>query len=81
MAAIRADYFGSAAFGTISGASSMVAMLGMMGGPLVAGILADRTGSYRPGFTVLAVLAFLGAFYFLLARRPPPPSPRSGLKG
>ena len=33
MAAIRADYFGSAAFGTISGASSMVAMLGMMGGP------------------------------------------------
>ena len=32
MAAIRADYFGSAAFGTISGVSSMVAMLGMMGG-------------------------------------------------
>jgi sugar phosphate permease len=73
MAAIRADYFGSAAFGTISGASSMVAMLGMMGGPLVAGILADRTGSYRLGFTVLAVLAFLGSFFFLLARRPPPP--------
>jgi MFS family permease len=74
MAAIRADYFGSAAFGTISGASSMVAMLGMMGGPLVAGILADRTGSYRPGFIVLAVLAFLGSLYFLLARRPAPPA-------
>jgi sugar phosphate permease len=73
MAAIRADYFGSAAFGTISGVSSMVAMLGMMGGPLVAGILADRTGSYVPGFTVLAVLAFLGSFFFLLARRPPAP--------
>jgi sugar phosphate permease len=74
MAAIRADYFGSAAFGTISGASSMVAMLGMMGGPLVAGILADRTGSYQPGFIVLAVLASLGSLYFLLARRPVPPA-------
>jgi sugar phosphate permease len=73
MAAIRADYFGSAAFGAISGASSMVTMLGMMGGPLVAGMLADRTGSYRLGFTVLAVLAALGSFCFLLARRPPPP--------
>ena len=78
MAAIRADYFGSAAFGTISGASSMVAMLGMMGGPLVAGILADRTGSYRSGFIVLAVLAFLGSLYFLLARRPSPPTPGKG---
>jgi MFS family permease len=74
MAAIRADYFGSAAFGTISGASSMIAMLGMIGGPLVAGILADRTGSYRAGFIVLAVLAFLGSLYFLLARRPAPPA-------
>jgi sugar phosphate permease len=73
MAAIRADYFGSAAFGAISGASSMVTMLGMMGGPLVAGMLADRTGTYRLGFTVLAVLAALGSFCFLLARRPPPP--------
>jgi MFS family permease len=78
MAAIRADYFGSAAFGTISGASSMVAMLGMIGGPLVAGILADRTGSYRPGFIVLAVLAFLGSLYFLLARRPALPAAAKG---
>jgi MFS family permease len=52
----------------------MVAMLGMMGGPLVAGVLADRTGSYRLGFTVLASLALLGSFFFLLARRPPPPA-------
>jgi Major Facilitator Superfamily len=74
MAAIRADYFGAAAFGTISGVSSMVTMLGMMGGPLVAGILADRTGSYGPGFTVLALLALLGSVFFLLAKRPPPPA-------
>jgi sugar phosphate permease len=73
MAAIRADYFGSAAFGTISGASSVVVMLGMIGGPLVAGILADRTGSYRSGFILLAGLAFLGSVFFLLGKRPPPP--------
>jgi sugar phosphate permease len=73
MAALRADYFGSAAFGAISGASSMVAMTGMIVGPLVAGILADRTGSYRPGFIVLASLALLGSVGFVLARRPPPP--------
>jgi MFS family permease len=54
----------------------MVAMLGMMGGPLVAGLIADRPGSYRLGFTVLAALAFLGCFAFLLARRPMPRAAR-----
>ena len=57
---IRADYFGAASFGTISGISSMIVMLGMMGGPLVAGILADRTGSYVAGFHILAGMAALG---------------------
>jgi PGF-CTERM protein len=70
MAAMRADYFGSLSFGTITGVSSMFVMIGMMVGPLVAGILADRTGSYVPGFTVLAALAALGSVSFTLARRP-----------
>lgn len=73
MAAIRADYFGSTSFGMISGISSMVVMFGMIVGPLVAGILADRTGSYVAGFTVLAVMAALGSIFFLLAVRPTPP--------
>src|SRR2546425_1124035 len=34
MAAIRADYFGSASFGTITGVSSMIVMFGMILGPL-----------------------------------------------
>jgi sugar phosphate permease len=70
MSAIRADYFGSAAFGRITGMSSMVVMFGMMGGPIVAGALADRTGSYVVGFSVLAALAALGSIFFLVARRP-----------
>jgi sugar phosphate permease len=72
MAAIRADYFGSGSFGMISGVSSMVIMFGMMLGPLVAGILADRTGSYVSGFSVLAACAALGSLAFVLARRPSP---------
>jgi sugar phosphate permease len=73
MSAIRADYFGAASFGAITGMSSMVVMLGMMGGPLVAGILADRTGSYVIGFQVLAGLAAFGSIFFVLATPPPPP--------
>jgi sugar phosphate permease len=73
MSAIRADYFGSAAFGTITGVSSMIVMLGMMGGPLIAGILADRTGSYAAGFGLLAALVAVGSVFFVLARRPSPP--------
>jgi len=42
-------------------------------GPLVAGILADRTGSYVPGFSVLAACAAAGSVAFLLARRPATP--------
>ena len=81
MSAIRADYFGSTAFGTITGTSSMIVMLGMMGGPLIAGILADRTGSYELGFAILAALAGLGSIFFVLARRPRRPLfPSSGSK-
>ena len=73
MSAIRADYFGAASFGTITGFSSMVVMLGMMGGPLVAGIIADRTGSYVTGFQVLSALALSGSIFFALAAPPRPP--------
>jgi sugar phosphate permease len=77
MSAIRADYFGSAAFGTITGISSVVVMFGMVGGPIIAGVLADRTGSYEMGFRILAGLAALGSIFFVLARRPSPPRRRS----
>jgi MFS family permease len=70
MAAIRADYFGSASFGMIQGASSMIVMMGMMAGPLIAGVIADRTGSYESGFRLLGLLAGLGSVFFILARPP-----------
>ena len=76
MSSIRADYFGSTSFGMISGLSSTIVMLGLIGGPLIAGVLADRTGSYQGGFSILATLAALGSIFFVLARRPRRPGAR-----
>jgi len=41
-----------------------------MAGPLVAGLLADLTGDYRLGFTVLSILAAMGSVCFMLAKKP-----------
>lgn len=73
MVALRADYFGPSSFGTIMGFSSLIVMLGMSGGPVLAGYLADVYGNYEFGFSILAGCAFLGSFCFLAATRPPQP--------
>lgn len=70
MQAIRADYFGRRSIGMILGLSSLIIVIGQIGGPMVAGVLADLTGNYRAGFTVLALLAGLGSLFFLLAKKP-----------
>ncbi len=70
MQAIRADYFGRRAIGMILGLSSLIIVFGQIGGPMIAGLMADATGSYRAGFTVLAALVGSGSLFFLLARRP-----------
>ena len=49
---------------------SMDDRMGQIAGPLVAGVLADITGDYRTGFTVLALVAASGSVLFLLARKP-----------
>ncbi len=72
MQALRADYFGSTHFGKIMGFSSVIVMAGTAGGPLLAGILADSTGSYRLGFTIIAAVAALGVVFFVLATPPKP---------
>ena len=72
--AMRADYFGRASFGTIMGFSSLVMMVGIVTGPVVAGISYDTTGSYRTGFILLAALSGLGSIFFIFVRRPAPPS-------
>ena len=73
MQAMRAEYFGGKAFGTIMGFSSLVVMFGMILGPLFAGFVYDVTGSYRGAFMVLSGAALVGAVFFWLAVRPAPP--------
>ncbi|MDA1010342.1 MAG: MFS transporter, partial [Chloroflexi bacterium] len=76
MAALRADYFGRASFGTIMGISNMIVILGAIAGPLIAGYLYDQTGNYRIGFDILAACSAVGSVFFALARRPAPrPTP------
>jgi MFS family permease len=78
MQALRADYFGRSAIGMILGLSFMIIVIGQVGGPMIAGILADLTGSYRLGFTILALLAGLGSLFFVLAKRPRLPAAAAG---
>ena len=73
MQAMRADYFGRSAIGMILGLSFMIIVVGQIGGPMIAGMLADATGNYRLGFSLLAVLAGLGSVFFVLAKRPARP--------
>jgi len=70
MQAIRADYFGRRSIGMILGVSAAFIAVGQVCGPMVAGSLADATGDYRAGFTVLALIAMGGSIAFLKARRP-----------
>jgi sugar phosphate permease len=74
MQAIRADYFGRSAIGMILGLSLMIIVVGQVGGPMIAGVLADMTGNYRLGFTLLALLAGLGSLFFVVARKPELPA-------
>lgn len=76
MQAIRADYFGSTHFAQIMGWSAIVVTLGTVIGPLLAGILADSTGDYKLGFTIIAGLALFGNVFWALATPPKPLSPQ-----
>lgn len=69
MSSLRADYFGRARYGTISGMSALIVTVGAVGGPLAAGISLDVTGSYATGFLAIAAFAAIGAAFFVLAAR------------
>ncbi len=73
MQAIRADYFGATDFARIMGWSSIIITIGSMTGPLVAGSLADQTGNYRLGFTIVALAAAFGTVFWVLATPPTRP--------
>ena len=68
--AIRGDYFGTKAFGTITGIST-VAMYGfMLTAPMFAAIMFDAQGSYKFPFLVLGLLGSTSVACFLFAKKP-----------
>ena len=76
ISALRADYFGASAFGRIMGFSSLVMMIFMTAGVLLAGILRDILGDYTVAFTVLGIGAGTGVIWTLMAGRPQLPQRR-----
>ncbi len=70
ISAMRADYFGRNSIGMILGLSSMIMVIGQIGGPLIAGVFADWLGNYRAGFTIIAAIAAVGSLFFWMAKRP-----------
>ena len=70
-----ADYFGRASYGAIRGVALTVQVTAQASGPLLSGLLRDRTGDYVASLTCFAVLAFVGAAVALLIRAPRPPRP------
>ena len=70
MVSLRADYFGTKAFGMIMGISSLVVMFGMMGGPIVGGLMSDHYGNFVYSFATIALVSLLGAICFYFATPP-----------
>ncbi len=45
-------------------------MLGMMGGPMICGVIVDTYGSYEMAFELVAFLSLAGALIFFFAKKP-----------
>lgn len=69
-----AEAFGVRHFGSILGVISMVGVIPVVIGPLMAGIIFDRTGSYDWAFVVTIVMFVSGAVFMAMAGRPKPAS-------
>jgi len=68
MPAIQAEYFGRAALGKIQGFTNPVSMVAGATGPVLAGYLFDRTGSYHASFLMATVMPFLAATFIFFIR-------------
>jgi MFS family permease len=69
------EYFGRRALGSIQGFSGLFRVVGIAGGPLLAGVIYDTTGSYHIAFSVFAGGCLLSSLFMYLAKPPElPPS-------
>jgi MFS family permease len=67
---IRGDYFGRKNYGKIMGISQVPMNVLLLIGPVFAGVMRDSTGTYQTAFAVLGILAVIGGFCFLFAKKP-----------
>ena len=65
-----ADYFGRASYGAIRGVALSAQVVAQAVGPLMSGVLRDRTGNYQLSLAVFAALGGLSVVAALGARRP-----------
>ena len=68
--AIRGDYFGKRAFGTIMGISMVPLYAFSFAAPLLAAIMFDARGSYTLPFLILGILGSMSGVCFLFAKKP-----------
>ena len=75
---LLATLFGRRNQGAIMGAVTPLVLVAGIGGPMMAALLFDATGSYDRAFSIYAIMALVGGFA-LLGVRPPHAAPaRSG---
>ncbi len=70
-ASVRAEHFGRRAFGAITAVQGIPSLAGAAMGPLGAGWIYDRSGSYQLAFTISAALYLLSAVGMFLTPKPP----------
>lgn len=75
--AIRGDYFGTKAFGTILGLSSLTMAVGMTATPVLVGLAFDIQGTYRWAFLFVSAACGIGSVLILFATRPVHPTQRA----
>ena len=67
---LQADYFGRRAFATIRGLVHTVQTVGLVLGPIAAGLAYDITGSYVQAFIGFAAASFLGTLLVMGLLKP-----------
>ena len=75
---VTGDYFGRASYGAIRGVALTVQVSAQASGPLLSGLIRDRTGDYVASLSCFAVLSVVGVLVALLIRASRPPRRATG---
>ncbi len=75
---IRARYFGTRALGRLTGINEVLNVGGVFIGPILGGVIFDRTGEYGPALLFYAGSLALAALVYAFAVPPRPPRTAQG---